>query len=55
MCSNEKIKALKEVIDGSFDLKDYGKVIASGFGHTPSESVKKMLKDEYNFDADDVI
>jgi len=55
MCSQEKIKALKAVIAGSFDLKDYGKVIASGFGNTPSESTKKMLKDEYNFDADEVI
>jgi hypothetical protein len=55
MCSNEKIKALKQVIDGTFDLKEYGKVIASGFGHTPSESIKKMLKDEYNFDATEVI
>jgi hypothetical protein len=55
MCSNEKIKALKAVIRGSFDLKHYGKVIASGFGHSPSESVKRMLKDEYNFDASEVI
>ena len=55
MCSQEKIKALKAVIKGSFDLKDYGKIIASGFGRDPSETIKKMLKDEYNFDADEVL
>ena len=55
MCSNEKIKGLKAVTAASFDLKDYGKIIASGFGHTPSESIKKMLKDEYNFDADQLL
>ena len=54
MCSTEKVKALKAVIHSSFDLNDYGKVIASGFGHTPSEEIKQMLEEEYNFNADDV-
>ncbi len=55
MCAPEKIKALKAVKDGVFDLKDYGKIIASGFGHEPSEATRKMLKDEYNFDVDEVL
>lgn len=54
MCSQEKIKALTKVKDGTFDVKDFGKIIASGFGHEPSEATKKMLKDEYNFDLADL-
>ena len=55
MCSQQKIKTLKAVMDGIFNLKDYGEIIASGFGHTPSETIRKKLKDEYNFDANEVI
>lgn len=52
MCSYEKIKMLQDINEGIFDVNDYGKIIASGFGKTPSEEVKNTLKKEYNFDTD---
>jgi len=32
---------------GKFDLKDYGNIIASGYGKKPSAIVKNMLKEKY--------
>ena len=37
--------------DGTIDLEDYGKVIASCYGETPTDEVKKFLKDKYGFDV----
>ncbi|TAE82146.1 MAG: hypothetical protein EAZ74_04260 [Alphaproteobacteria bacterium] len=35
----------------SIDLLDYGKVVASNYGEEPSDEVKAMLKEKYNFDV----
>lgn len=37
--------------DGSVDLEEYGKVIASCYGEEPSQEVKDFLKDKYGFDV----
>ncbi len=55
MCAGHKISALKAAKSGEFDLKDYGKIIASGFGAEPSQEIKDMLKKEYDFDADTLV
>jgi hypothetical protein len=34
----------------SYDLADYGKIIASGYGDTVPDDVKAMLKEKYGFD-----
>ena len=46
---------LKKVSGGQFDLNDYGKILASGYGLVPSEEVKKKLLDEYGFDANTLL
>jgi TIR domain len=35
----------------SIDLEDYGSVIASSYGETPSEEVKTFLKERYGFNV----
>ena len=52
MCSDAKANAVRAIKDGVFDLQEYGKILASGFGHTPSAAHKKMLLEVYGFDAD---
>ena len=37
--------------DGTIDLEDFGKVIASNYGEEPSEEVKEMLKEKYGFEV----
>ena len=37
--------------NGTIDLEDYGVVIASCYGETPSAEVKAYLKGRYNFDV----
>ena len=54
-CSPMKAKTVKLIADGNFNINDYGTVIASGFGHKPSDTVRKKLKEEYNCDADSLI
>jgi hypothetical protein len=34
----------------SYDLADYGKIIASGYGEVVPDDVKEMLKEKYGFD-----
>ena len=34
----------------SYDLADYGKIIASGYGEEVPDDVKEMLKEKYGFD-----
>lgn len=51
----EKIKALKAITHGVFDIADYGKIIASGFGHVPSASTKQRLKELYQCDVDTLV
>lgn len=33
------------------DMSDYGEVLASCFGTEPTEHVRKLLKEKYNYDA----
>lgn len=37
--------------DGTIDLEDYGKVIASCYGEEPNQEVKEFLKEKYGFDV----
>ena len=37
--------------DRNVDLSDYGTVIASCYGEEPTETVKKLLKEKYDFDV----
>lgn len=55
MCSHEKVKILKSVTEGNFNVNDYGKIIASGFGREVSEDIRLMLKSEYGFDIDSLV
>ncbi len=43
------LDALKS--EESIDLEDYGKVLASCYGETPNDDIKKLLKDKYGFDV----
>jgi hypothetical protein len=51
----EKIKRLKNYSEPNFDLNDFGKILESGYGKTPSEKVLKKMKDEYGFDMDSLV
>lgn len=54
MCSKQKFQLLKARLHGGpVDFADYGPVVASGFGKTPSSEVLQQLKDEYDFDAEE--
>ncbi len=37
--------------DGTIDLEDFGKVVASCYGEEPSKEVKDYLKEKYGFDV----
>jgi hypothetical protein len=37
--------------DGTVDLEEYGKVIASCYGEEPSQEVKDFLKERYGFEV----
>lgn len=43
------LAALKS--DGTIDLEDYGKVIASCYGEEPNQQVKDFLKEKYGFEV----
>ena len=49
-----KRQSFLDVIESGdhFTITDYGKVIASCYGEEPTDEVKKLLKDEYNFDVE---
>jgi hypothetical protein len=54
MCSKQKFMLLKARINtGPVDFADYGPIVASGFGTTPSAAILRYLKEEYNFDAEE--
>lgn len=43
----ERMRMYEKARKGKFDLKDYGNIIASGYGKKPSAIVKNMLKEKY--------
>jgi hypothetical protein len=43
----EKILMYEKVSNGTFDLNDYGIIIASGYGSVPDDDVKLILKEKY--------
>lgn len=45
----EFLKAIEG--DGTIDLEDYGTVIASSYGETPSDEIRQYLKDKYGFEV----
>ena len=53
LSSPEKMKRLAQVTSGTFDVNDYGKIIESGYGKTPSPEVQKRLHEEYGFSLDE--
>ncbi len=52
MARPEKIKLLKAVKTGLVDMKDYGTILASGFGTQPSAATRRKLMELYNFDCE---
>lgn len=36
--------------DGTIDVEDYGKVVASSYDETPNEEVKRLLREKYGFE-----
>jgi DUF1009 family protein len=51
LSSDAKAKEMVGVSDGVFDINDYGKIIASGWGSEPSDEVKAQLKEEYGVEV----
>ncbi|GAB6139806.1 hypothetical protein JCM14076_05350 [Methylosoma difficile] len=45
----EFLKAIEG--DGTLDLEDYGRVVASCYGEKPSDEIKLYLKDKFGFDV----
>ena len=45
--SHEKVKIFNEIKTGTFDIRDYGKIIAWGHGKAPSDTVKLQIKSKY--------
>lgn len=37
--------------DGTLDIEDYGRVVASSYGEVPTEKVRQYLKDKYGFEV----
>jgi len=46
----KKEQFLGHKVGDNYDLADYGKIIASGYGETVPDDVKEMLKEKYGFD-----
>jgi hypothetical protein len=45
------MQMLARLTCGSFNISDYGKIIADGFGRKPDRRVKEELLSKYNFDV----
>lgn len=54
VCSKRKIKMLEDIEEGIFNVNDYGLILASGFGKTPTADVVSRLKIEYNIDLENI-
>ena len=46
-----RIDALLKRTGGTFDLNDYGEVLVGGFGKTPSEETKRVMKEKFGFEG----
>lgn len=46
----EKMKLLAALYEGSFNIHDYGNVLACGFGLKPTDEERQHLKDIYKLD-----
>lgn len=56
MCSHQKVDSCMEDGEtGRINLEDYGKVLESGWGKEPSEEIKQIMRDKYNFDPDTML
>lgn len=49
--TQSKIDALLKRTGGTFDLNDYGEVLVGGFGKTPTEETKRVMKEQYGFEG----
>jgi hypothetical protein len=54
MASGKKIEMFKKSASNFVDLNEYGVIIHSDWGHEPKTEAKQMLKQKYNFDADNL-
>ena len=54
LASQNKIDSFTNSTSSVVNLNDYGIIIASGWGHNPSEEIKHLLKKKYNYNADTV-
>ena len=51
--ANGQLRQLKDKEEGArLDMRDYGDIVASGFGHEVSAENKKHLQEKYGVDAD---
>ena len=41
--------------DTKINLEDYGRVLESGWGKDPSEELKQVMRDKYDFDPDTML
>ena len=51
----QKLAALKRITGGEFDLREYGQIIACGFGRNPDPETIEQLKEKYQIDATQLI
>ena len=56
MCEHNKVDAImSDGKDGRVNLEEYGKVLESGWGKDPSEEIKQIMRDKYDFDPDTML
>lgn len=46
-----KMDAFMKVTTGTFDLNDYGEILVGGFGKTPTEETKRIMREKYGFEG----
>ncbi len=42
---------LKAASTSKFNLADYGEILVGGFGKTPSEETKRIMREKYGFEG----
>lgn len=56
MCDHAKVdKIMDDGKAGRVNLEEYGKILESGWGKDPSEEIKQIMRDKYDFDPDTML
>lgn len=53
--SKQKMQALEALSEGTFNIHDYGEVLACDWGKDVSEKTRRKMLDEYDFDVDSML